>query len=141
MSAAGNEGSMFFKVDSLCKEVEEIQIDVKGIKGEQDDHKIQLQIIKEQVKQLQDNGIRLENVVMSENRETRLTITQTNGELHKVINQLIGYKSGENELAHNVTMATNESRHNLRMKTLESIAKIILTLCGSGGIIYLIFFQ
>jgi hypothetical protein len=90
-----------------------------------DDHELQLRVQAEQIKQLQDNAIKLENVVMAENRETRLTITQTNQQLHELINGLMGYNSGQNQL-----------QHTLRMAKLESWSKIVAYLAGSGGLIY-----
>lgn len=91
-------------------------------------HEAQLKVQAEQIKHLQDNAMKLENVVMSENRETRLTITQTNRELHELISQLLGFKTGESQL-------TNK----LRLARMESYVKIIGILTGSGGLLYYIF--
>jgi hypothetical protein len=92
-----------------------------------DDHDIKIKVFSEQIRQLQDNYIKLENVVMSESRETRITITETNQKLHELINGLMGYKSGQNQLKNNLTIAK-----------WESISKIVGILAGSGGIIYFI---
>lgn len=104
----------------------ETAIDAHELKLEE--HELQLRVQAEQIKQLQDNAIKLENVVMSESRETRMTITQTNQQLHELINGLMGYKSGQNQLS-----------HSLRMAQMESIAKIIGILAGSGGILWYFF--
>ena len=112
---------MFTTMEKVTKTVEEHHNILE-------DHTLQLRIQAEQIKQLQDNGIRLENVVMSENRETRMTITQTNEKLHELINGLMGYKTGQNQMT-----------HSLRMARMESLAKIIGILAGSGGILYYIF--
>lgn len=93
-----------------------------------DDHTMQLRVQAEQIKTLQDNGMRLENVVMTENRETRLTITNTNAQLHELINGIMGYKSGQNQLTNTLALAK-----------LESWVKIIGILAGSGGIVWYIF--
>lgn len=90
-----------------------------------EDHTLQIRVQAEQIRQLQDNAIKLENVVISENRETRMTITQSNQQLHTLVNNLLGYKTGQNQL-----------KHSLRMAKWESLAKIIGILAGSGGIIY-----
>lgn len=95
-----------------------------------DEHGIQIRVQAEQIKQLQDNGIRLENTVMTENRETRATITNTNKQLHELINGLMGYNSGQSQL-----------QNNLKMARMESWAKIIGILAGSGGILYFIIDQ
>lgn len=95
-----------------------------------EEHTVQLKVQAEQIKQLQDNAIKLENVVMSESRETRLTITQTNQKLHELISSLMGYNSGNNQ------MATS-----LKIAKWESIAKIVGILAGSGGVIYFILEQ
>lgn len=93
-----------------------------------EEHSAMLKVQAEQIKQLQDNAIKLENVVMAENRETRLTITQTNQQLHELINGLMGYNTGNNQMKYNLSMAQ-----------LESMAKIVGILAGSGGILYYIF--
>lgn len=98
--------------------------DLENHDGRIDDLELQARVQAEQIKQLQDNGIRLENVVMTENRETRLTITNTNQQLHELINGLMGYKSGQNQLLSTMTMAR-----------WESIAKIVGILASSGGIV------
>lgn len=92
-----------------------------------DDHTIQIRIQAEQIKQLQDNAIKLENVVISESRETRLTITETNLKLHELINGLMGYNAGNNQV-----------QANMQMARMESWAKIIGLLAGSGGVVYFI---
>ncbi len=93
-----------------------------------EDHGEQLRVQAEQIKQLQDNAIKLENVVMAENRETRLTITQTNNQLVELINGLMSYKTGEKQVNKDIQIAR-----------WESIAKIIGILAGSGGLLYIIF--
>lgn len=108
---------MFGKVDQLCKDVEEHDATLE-------EHTLQLRIQAEQIKQLQDNGIRLENVIMNENRETRMTVTQSNTQLHELINGIMGFKSGQNQMT-----------HSLKMARMESIAKIAGILAGSGGIV------
>jgi nicotinamide mononucleotide adenylyltransferase len=92
-----------------------------------DEHELQLRVQAEQIKQLQDNAIKLENVIMTENRETRLTITETNKQLHELIKGLMGYKSGQSQML-----------NTLRMSRWESVAKIVGILAGSGGILYYI---
>jgi hypothetical protein len=92
-----------------------------------EEHTIQLRIQAEQIKTLQDNAIKLENVVMSESRETRLTITETNQKLHELISSLMGYNTGNNQL-----------KANMKMARAESLSKIIGILAGSGGVIWFI---
>lgn len=116
-------GSMFKRVEDIEKEMVEHD-------GILEDHTLQLKIQAEQIKQLNDNNMRLENLIMSENRETRLTITNTNGQLQEVIKGLMGYNSGNNQLT-----------NTLKMARTESIVKIIGILAGSGGVLYWIFGQ
>lgn len=80
------------------------------------------------ISRLEDQTLRLENTIMAENRETRSTITETNRQLHHLIEGLMGYKTGENNL-----------NHSLRMAKLESASKIVAYLVGSGGFIYVLF--
>lgn len=116
MMSIAQEGTM---IEVVEKHSEEIKA-----------HSEQLKIQAEQIKQLQDNGIRLENIVMSENRETRHTITETNKQLMELMNGLMGFKTGQNQMA-----------NTLRMARWESIAKIVGLLAGSGGVLYYIFGQ
>ena len=89
-----------------------------------DDHANQLKLHTEYIRELKENSLRLENVVMSESRETRLTITNTNTGLQQLITELMGYKTNESQLA-----------HTLKIKKWESYAKIVGILAGSGGIL------
>lgn len=93
-----------------------------------DDHDDKLKEQDNRLSRLEDQTLRLENTIMSENRETRATITETNKQLHGLIEGLMGYKSGENSL-----------NHSLRMAKLESASKIIAYLVGSGGFLYALF--
>lgn len=77
---------------------------------------------------LEDQTLRLENTIMSENRETRSTITETNKQLHTLIEGLMGYKTGENTL-----------KHSLKLARMESFSKVVAYLVGSGGFIYVLF--
>lgn len=93
-----------------------------------DEHTNQLLLQAEQIKQLQDNSLRLENTVMRENRETRETITETNKQLMALMNDILGYKTGQNQVIQSMNMVK-----------WETIAKIVGILAGSGGILYYIF--
>lgn len=93
-------------------------------------HQLLLSVQAEQIKQLQDSSVKLENIVMSENRETRLVVTETNKQLMEVITGLMGFKSGQGQITQAITIAR-----------WESIAKIIGILAGSGGILYWLFGQ
>lgn len=90
-------------------------------------HEDQLEIHSEQIKQLQNNALKLENIVMSENRETRQTIVNTNNQLHSLIKDLMGYKT---------TDKVNDNE--LKRSQWEFVVKIVGTLAGSGGILYYI---
>ena len=123
-----SDASMFVTIDAhgkaLVKHDEElenhelrIQLNTKELEAQARD-----------IQQLRDNALRLENVVMNENRDTRNTITQTNRELHELITNLMGYKTNTSTLASNITTVR-----------IESVVKIIGILAGSGGILYYIF--
>ena len=123
-----SDASMFVTIDAhgkaLVKHDEElenhelrIQLNTKELEAQARD-----------IQQLRDNALRLENVVMNENRDTRNTITQTNRELHELITNLMGYKTSTSTLASNITTVR-----------IESVVKIIGILAGSGGILYYIF--
>lgn len=91
-------------------------------------HDAQLRVHAEQIKQLQDNHIKLENVVMSESRETRHTVTQSNQQLHELIKGLMGYNIDKSQMTHKEKMAM-----------IESIFKILGILSGTGGLLYYLF--
>lgn len=95
-----------------------------------EEHGTQLKVQAEQIKQLQDHSIKLENIVMSESRDTRLTITETNKQLMEVVNGVLGYKNGQNQVNKDMSIAR-----------WESIIKIISMVAGSGGILYWLFGQ
>lgn len=94
------------------------------------EHDRRLDIQSSKIESVEASSVKLENLVMTENKETRSVIIKTNQELHTLINNLLGYKSGENQL-----------KHNIRMQRAESIVKIISMLAGSGGILYYLFGQ
>ena len=91
-------------------------------------HTNELKLQSQKINMLENNAIRLENVVMSENRETRQTIISTNSQLHELIKNIMGYDSDK------LTTSTK-----LTVAKWESIVKIIGILAGSGGILYYIF--
>lgn len=91
-------------------------------------HAMQLELHAKSIRDLQDNGIRMENLVMTENKETRQTVTKTNDLLREVIKGLMGYNTENNERSHKLTMAQ-----------LESVVKILSLLAGSGGILWYVF--
>lgn len=93
-----------------------------------DDHDDKFKEQDNRLSRLEDQTLRLENTIMAENRETRATITETNKQLHALIEGLMGYKSGENSL-----------NHSLRMAKIESFSKVVAYLVGSGGFLYAIF--
>lgn len=86
-----------------------------------DRHDEQIQNLQSQVGELHETSKRIEEVVMSENRETRAIITTTNTQLMSLIGSLMGFKTTNNQMK------------------WESIAKIAALLTGSGGILYYIF--
>lgn len=94
------------------------------------EHDKLLALHSEKINAIETSTIKLENLVMTENRETRAVIMSSNKDLHTLINNVLGFKSGENQLKHSMTMAR-----------AESIVKIVSLLAGSGGILYWIFGQ
>lgn len=112
---------------TVQKESELLSI-VKQHEETLESHDRLLQVHAEQIKNLQDNYLRLENTVMRENRETRETISETNKQLMGLMNDVLGYKSGHNQVVQSMTVAK-----------WETIAKIGGIMAGSGGILYYIF--
>jgi uncharacterized membrane protein YjjP (DUF1212 family) len=100
-----------------------------------DGHDLTLQSHANDIKQLKENNLRLENVVMAENRVTRETVTNTNKELHDLIKSLLGYKTGEQQQQVQLTQINND----LKLARYESWAKIIGILGSSGGFLFYLF--
>lgn len=92
------------------------------------EHERRLDLQSQKIESVEASSVKLENLVMTENKETRSVIIKTNQELHTLINNLLGYKSGENQL-----------KHTQNIQKIESIVKIISLLAGSGGILYYLF--
>lgn len=80
------------------------------------------------IETLKHNATKLENTIMTENRETRQTIVNTNAQLHTLINNLMGYDVNK-----------SQDKNKLTTAKIESIVKIIGILSGSGGLLYYIF--
>ena len=84
-------------------------------------HATELQLHAQKILVLENNSMRLENLVMTENRETRQTIINTNNQLHDLIKSIVGTNS------------------KLSVTKWESVVKIIVAIAGSGGLLYYIF--
>lgn len=110
------EGAMMVKMKSHDEILEE--------------HSKELGIQREQINQLRNDSIRLENIVMNENRETRQTITENNNKVMELMNNILGFKTTEGQQKQTVTITQ-----------WESIVKMVTLLGGSGGFLYWLFSQ
>lgn len=95
------------------------------------------------IEQLQNNALRLENIFMQENRDTRNTIVQTNLQLHELIKGLMGYNTGNATLDNELKMAKEQNEQlikaqekELKVARMESYVKIVSYLTGASGILY-----
>lgn len=93
-------------------------------------HETTIKLHAEQIKNIEQSSLKLENLVMQENRDTRNTIVQTNRELHELISRILDFKSSQDQLKHSIMLAK-----------IESWVKIFCLLFGSGGILYILFTQ
>lgn len=76
---------------------------------------------------LEDQTIKLENTIMTENRDTRATIVEQNRQLFTLIESVMGFKTG-----------ADSRQHDLKVRRWDSMTNIILKLAGAGGLIYLV---
>lgn len=88
----------------------------------------------QRLKVLEDNAIRLENTVMSENRETRTTMKEQTEKLFDVVDRAMSFSSTQ-----------ETQKHELKMKKWNTVSTILLKAGGgllalltSGGGLYLL---
>jgi hypothetical protein len=79
----------------------------------------------ERLKRLEDNAIKLENIVMSESRETRMTIVEQNKQLFSLVESTLGIKA-----------KTVTQQHELKVLKWNHISNIMLKF-GSGIVLLL----
>lgn len=84
-------------------------------------------IREERIKRLEDNATKLENTVMSENRDTRATVVEQNRQLFTLIESVMGFKTTE-----------HSQNHEYRVVKWDRTTNVLLKVAGAGGILYLI---
>jgi hypothetical protein len=81
----------------------------------------------ERIKRLEDNATKLENTVMSENRDTRATVVEQNRQLFTLIESVMGFKATE-----------HSQNHEYRVVKWDRTTNILLKVVGAGGVLYLL---
>lgn len=96
----------------------------------------------DRIKALEDQSIKLENTVMSENRDTRQTfvqysnkISQQNEDLLDIVRSALGMKATTDTQLHEFRMAKWNTVSSIFLK----ISGALVAALGSGGILYLAF--
>lgn len=91
----------------------------------------------ERLKKLEDNSLRMENTIMSENRETRNTFTEQTKKLFDIVETAMGISNTRTTQSHEYKM--------LKWNTLSTIflkwSAGIFGLLGSGGLLYVALMQ
>lgn len=86
----------------------------------------------ERLKNLEDSTIKLENTIMTENRDTRKTMTEQTEKLFGIVDTAMGYQATRSTQTHEFKM--------LKWNTLSSvflkIAGGLFSLLGTGGLIW-----
>lgn len=96
----------------------------------------------ERLKRLEDNAIKLENTVMSENRDTRQTMERSvnklsdqNDDLFEIVKSAMGMKTTNDAQKHEFRMARWNTISTISLK----LSGALLAALGSGGILYIAF--
>lgn len=115
---------------------------VRRLGEKSDDHDTRISILEERdqqheerLKQLEDQSIKLENTVMSESRETRLTMKEQTDKLFNIVDSSINYKTDAEKQEHEFRM--------LKIKTWSDVflkisGGIVALLSAGGGAYYVI---
>jgi len=86
----------------------------------------------ERLRNLEENAMKLENRVMRENQETRLTMREQTAKLFTIVENAIGYQSARTAQTHELRMAKLNTWSTVFLKVSVGIVGLL----SSGGAIY-----
>lgn len=88
----------------------------------------------ERLKRLEDQSIKLENTILTENRDTRNTMKEQTEKLFNIVEKAMGYQNSK-----------SDQDHELKMLKLNTWSTVFLKISGAmgalgsaGGLIYLV---
>lgn len=88
----------------------------------------------ERLKRLEDQSVKLENTILTENRDTRSTMKEQTEKLFKIVENAMGYQNNK-----------TSQDHELKMLKLNTWSTVFLKISGAvgalgsaGGLIYLV---
>lgn len=88
----------------------------------------------ERLKRLEDQSVKLENTILTENRDTRSTMKEQTEKLFKIVESAMGYQNNKTSQDHELKM--------LKLNTWSTVflkfAGAIGALGSAGGLIYLV---
>lgn len=83
----------------------------------------------ERLKQLEDQSVRLENTIMTESRETRITMKEQTEKLFEIVDTSINYKADSQKLDYDLKKMRIEMWTNVFLK----LSGGVLALLSAGG--------
>lgn len=86
----------------------------------------------ERLKNLEDNAVKLENTVMSENRETRTTMREQGDKMFTLVENAMGYQTARTTQSHELRMAKLNTWSTVFLKVSGGVVGLL----SSGGAIY-----
>lgn len=86
----------------------------------------------ERLKNLEDNAVKLENTVMSENRETRTTMREQGDKMFALVENAMGYQTARTAQSHELRMAKLNTWSTVFLKVSGGVVGLL----SSGGAIY-----
>ena len=91
-----------------------------------------------EILELKNSYINLENTIMKENRETRISYQQQTDRQWQFIERVTGYKESEAERKQESAEAEAQRQHELKVQKYNHIAGFLLKISTVGGIAYLL---
>lgn len=91
-----------------------------------------------EILELKNSYINLENTIMKENRETRISYQLQTDRQWQFIERVTGYKESEAERKQESEEAEKQRKHDLKVQKYNHIAGFLLKVSTVGGIAYLL---
>lgn len=91
-----------------------------------------------EILELKNNYVTLENTIMKENRETRISYQLQTDRQWQFIERVTGYKESEAERKQESAEAEAQRKHDLKVQKYNHVAGFLLKVSTVGGIAYLL---
>ena len=100
----------------------------------------------DRLKTLEESSMRLENTILTENKETRTVMREQSDKMFDLVKNAMNYQSAQTTQEHEIKKQEHELKkkeHDLKMQKWNTIATVflkvsggLLTLLSSGGALY-----